>query len=209
MCKPSTGEPLVYTTKNVSFTSDLYSITLKPANIEYVILHTFFLFVITGDAHEIFDLLSMHITEEKGWQEVQKANTNQDEHPLTLVAMSSRSSIFLSISCERDLAPSPAPTRHNFRKNRYLRQFGGEIRTAIQETGKGVTFGGIKQGGVELLLPPQQIRARHGWGNLLSHTSQSRGPVTAARVDAVPSGRAAQRRLEWKVGPGVGGREIS
>ena len=88
-------------------------------------------------------------------------------------------------------------------------QFGGEIRTAIQETGKGVTFGGIKQGGVELLLPPQQIRARHGWGNLLSHTSQSRGPVTAARVDAVPGGRAAQRRLEGKVGPGVGGREIS
>ena len=88
-------------------------------------------------------------------------------------------------------------------------QFGGEIHIAIQETGKGVTFGGIKQGGVELLLPPQQIRARHGWGNLLSHTSQSRGPVTAARVDAVPGGRAAQRRLEGKVGPGVGGREIS
>ena len=79
MCKPSTGEPLVYTTKNVSFTSDLYSITLKPANIEYVILHTFFLFVITGDAQGIFYLSSMHITEEKGWQEVQKANTNQDE----------------------------------------------------------------------------------------------------------------------------------
>jgi hypothetical protein len=62
------------------------------------------------------------------------------------------------------LAPSPAPTRHNFSKNRSA-QVGGEISIAIGESGgAGVTFGGIKQGGVVLLLPPQQIRARHGWG---------------------------------------------
>ena len=146
----------------------------------------------------------MHITEEKGWQEVQKANTNQDEHPLTLVAMFSRSSNFLSISCERDLAPSPAPIRHISENIATSAQFGGEIHIAIQETGKGVTFGGIKQGGVELLLPPQQIRARHGWGNLLSHTSVSgscdccacrRGPQWSGSAAAVGvEGWAGRRR---------------
>jgi hypothetical protein len=73
---------------------------------------------------------------------------------------------------------------------------GGETRIAIRGSGgKGVsvTFGGIKQGGVELLLPPQQIRARHG----------------SVPVDCCACRRWAaqpQRRLEGMSGRAVGDR---
>lgn len=78
--------------------------------------------------------------------------------------MPSSASIFFSINWERDLAPSPAVSNKKFRKRTATLQFSGPKLTLRPKRlpGKGVTFGGIEEGGVELLLPPQQIRARHG-----------------------------------------------
>jgi hypothetical protein len=177
MCEPTSCGTLVYihNNKNVSFTSDIFHHYIKACKnrrCDFAQFH-FFLFIITGDAHKFFDFKHAHHRRKKKGGKRYRRQTPIRMSILTLVAISSRSSIFLSISCERDLAPSPAPTRHNFSKNRSA-QFGGEIRIAIGESGgTGVTFGGIKQGGVELLLPPQQIRARHGWGTF-SPTRQSR-----------------------------------
>ena len=60
-----------------------------------------------------------------------------------------------------------------------------------------VTFGGIKQGGVELLLPPQQIRGRHGSNLLTQSWVLNRWLAAPAPVDAVGGrgGRTAQRRV--------------
>jgi len=86
---------------------------------------------------------------------------------VTLVAMSSRTSIFLSISCERDPTPSPASNPPEFQeKIPHLANLGAKSASpslrAFLVINKGVTFSRIEEGGVELLLPPQQIRARHG-----------------------------------------------
>jgi len=51
-----------------------------------------------------------------------------------------------------------------------------------------VTFGGIKQGGVELLLPPQQIRGRHGSNLLTQSWVLNRWLAAPAPVDAVGGG---------------------
>ena len=56
-----------------------FIITLKSAKIDDVILHNFIFFLSSQEMRRKFLTLRMHITEEKGWQEVQKANTNQDE----------------------------------------------------------------------------------------------------------------------------------
>lgn len=97
-----------------------------------------------------------------------------------------------------------ATWRHRLLPQATVSAKGGETRIAIRGSGgKGVsvTFGGIKQGGVEL-LPPQQIRARHG-----------SVPVRLLRLSMlspVGGGRAAQpqRRLEGRSGRAVGDRMV-